>query len=62
MIADTLLVLALALPPRPNLSRSSVVIAPAPAVAVDMSAREERTPETLTTCFQGRTGSCWSED
>lgn len=61
MVADTLLVLALALPPRPAIVRSPVLLAPAPAPVVAMVRREE-SPESITTCYVNRSGSCWTEE
>ena len=57
---DTLaLALSLALP-----DSAPVVLAfpPAPARPVLVARLEERSPESLTTCFQARSGSCWTEE
>lgn len=62
MIADTLLVLALALPPRPALVRAPALVAPSISSPVLLARVEESSPDNLTTCYQSRTGSCWTED
>ncbi len=60
---DTLaLALSLALPPRPNLDRVPVLRAPAPAPVVVLARLEEEKPVSLTTCYENRSGSCWTEE
>ena len=57
---DTLaLALSLALP-----DSAPVVVAypPAPSRPVLVARAEEESPESLTTCFQARSGSCWTEE
>lgn len=57
---DTLaLALSLALP-----DSAPVVVAypPAPSRPVLVARLEESAPESLTTCYQGRSGSCWTEE
>jgi hypothetical protein len=61
MIADTLLLaFSLSLPPR-----APVVRVPAlhqlPTAPVAMARREE-SPESITTCYVNRSGSCWTEE
>ncbi len=69
---DTLaLVLSLALPDSapvvvayPPAPSRPVVVAypPAPSRPVLVARLEESAPENLTTCFQARSGSCWTEE
>ncbi len=60
---DTLaLALALALPPRPTLDRVPVLRAPAPVSLALLAREEEQNPVSLTTCFENRSGSCWTEE
>lgn len=58
---DSLIVLALALPPRPAVVRVPSLVPPAP-VAIATVRPEEPSPESLTTCYQSRSGSCWTEE
>ena len=62
MIADTLLALALALPPRPSLDRVPVLRPLPPAPVVALATREEERPAFLTTCHENKSGSCWTEE
>ena len=50
------------MPPRPALVRVPALVPPTPAVVVAMARPEESAPEALTTCYQGRYGSCWTEE
>lgn len=52
---DTLLV-TLTLAVRP------AIIPPPPAVPVVVVVASDPAPESLTTCYQGRAGSCWTEE
>lgn len=57
---DTLsLALSLALA---DSSRVAVAYPPPPAAPVVMARADIRAPESLTTCYQGRSGSCWTEE
>lgn len=62
MFDSLALVLALSLPPRPALVRVSLVAPPSPAPVVAMARQGEEFPETLTTCYVNRSGSCWTEE
>lgn len=62
MVDTLLLALALALPPRPSLDRVPVLRAPAPVSLALLTREEEAKPASLTTCFENRSGSCWTEE
>lgn len=62
MLVDSLLVVLLSLPPRPAMAREARFVPPPAPVVVAMARTEERAPESLTTCYQGRSGSCWTEE
>jgi hypothetical protein len=40
----------------------AIAYPPAPARPVLVARLEESEPESLTTCYQGRSGSCWTEE
>ena len=39
-----------------------VAYPPTPSSSVLVARLEESEPESLTTCYQGRSGSCWTEE
>lgn len=55
------LVLALALPPRPEINHIPVFINPQRVVPLVVKKQEEE-PVRFTTCYQSSNGSCWSQE
>ncbi len=58
------LAIALALtfaPAKPNLDREVRIVAPT-GQTIAMARPSARPSENLTTCFENRAGSCWSEN
>lgn len=57
MLDSLSLVLALTIAPD-----SSRIIPPPPAAPIVVARAEEEPSESLTTCYQSRSGSCWTEE
>jgi hypothetical protein len=47
---------------RPNMDRTSKIIAPIQTALVQVVTREAKKSEMLSTCYQNAYGSCWSEN
>lgn len=47
---------------RPNMDRQVRIVPPAPISVVAIKSRESVGGSKLTTCFENRSGSCWSEN
>jgi len=47
---------------RPNMERKANIIAPVAVAIVRTTPRKEEQAERLSTCYENKYGSCWSEN
>ena len=64
MIDSLTLALVLVTSPiaRPNMDRTSKIIAPVSTALVQVTTKQVQKAESLSTCYQNAYGSCWSEN
>ena len=64
MLDSLAIALALVATPvaRPNMERNVRIIAPVQVASIAIVRNEEHASNGLTTCYENRSGSCWSEE
>ena len=64
MIDSLAIALALLSSPiaRPNMERNATIIAPMQVASIAIVHNEDRAGNELTTCYENKSGSCWSEE
>ena len=63
MIDSLAIALALVATPiaRPNVERNVSIVAPVQVASIYMTRNDERASNELTTCYENKSGSCWTE-
>lgn len=64
MIDSIAIALALVATPvaRPNMDRNVRIVAPVQVASIAVVRKEERASNELTTCYENKSGSCWTEE
>ena len=64
MLDSLAIALALVATPvaRPNMERNVRIVAPVQVASIAIVHNEEHASNELTTCYENRSGSCWSEE
>ena len=64
MIDSIAIALALVATPvaRPNVERNVRIVAPVQVASIATVHNEERAGNELTTCYENKSGSCWTEE
>ena len=47
---------------RPAVERNAVIAAPVQVASIHVARKDESASEILTTCYENKSGSCWSEN